>query len=132
MVKLNKKIFVALFVCAVFIAGFTLAEPISAASWKKFDSGKITVDSSSSVKYIGYKKNSKNYKMVVYYKYNGIGTIKAVTVSFTKKTSKKITLTTKNYMNGNKESKTYKTSKSVKTIYKSFKKGFIKGIKSTT
>ena len=61
---LNRRVLIAVFICAVFLCGIQLAtaEPIHAATYKKIDSGKI-----NKVKYVTYMKgNSKIYMKLSY------------------------------------------------------------------
>lgn len=58
---LNYRMILALVLCVVFVCGVQLAfaEPVSAANYKKFDSGKITSEGVT-LKYTSYIKGKNN------------------------------------------------------------------------
>lgn len=111
-----------LFVCVVFVCGVQLAciDSVSAASYKKFDSGKIKSEGIT-IKYTSYVKGKNNIYVKLTYNNKGIGKI------YMTKGKTKITYTAK--FAGQ---KTQKTSikhhkKSIKTFYKKFKKDLTRG-----
>lgn len=71
---LNSRLIIALFLCSVFICGAQLActDTVSAASYKKFDSGKIKSEGII-IKYTSYIKGKNNIYVKLTYSNKVIG-----------------------------------------------------------
>ena len=114
---LNRRVLIAIFLCAVIVSGFQLAfaEPASAAKYKKFDSGS---SSTGTYKYTSYIKGTKNIRIDLTYDGKVFGKI-----TLTKgKTKLKITSKFSNT-----KASTYlikHNGKSIKKLYKTFIKAF--------
>jgi len=114
---LNYKVITALFLCAVFVVGVQLAfaEPVSAASYKKLDSGKIKSEGIT-IKYTSYIKGKNNVYIKLTYQNQVIAKM------YIDKGKTKVKYTAK--VAGQKaQTKSVKhKGKSIKTLYKNFKK----------
>lgn len=119
---LNSRVIIALFLCSVFVCGAQLAftDTVSAASYKKFDSGKITSEGIT-LKYTSYIKGKNNIYVKLSYKNKVIGKIYMV------KGKTKITYTAKFTGQKTQTTSTKHYGKNIKTFYKQF----IKELKSS-
>jgi len=118
--NLNYRAILALLVCVIFVCSVQLAfaEPVSAASYKKFDSGNIKTDDAT-LKYTSYIKGKNN----VYIKLTYQNQIIAKMYIDKGKTKVKYTIKVPGQKS---EIKSVKhKGKSVKTLYKKFKKDML-------
>jgi len=119
--NLNYRAILALFVCVIFVCSVQLAfaEPVSAASYKKFDSGTIKTDDGATLKYTSYIKGKNNVYIKLAYQKQVIAKI------YIDKGKTKVKYTIK--VPGQKtQIKTAKhKGKSIKTLYKKFKKDML-------
>ena len=117
---INYKVIMVLFLCAVFVCGTQLAiiEPVSAASYKKFDSGKINSDGII-IKYTSYIKGKNNVYMKLTYgkKNKALGKVYLSRV----KTKIKVTYKIKGQRTQSESMRHY--GMSMKTMYRYFKTG---------
>lgn len=117
---LNYRMILALALCVIFVCGVQLAfaDPVSAASYKKFDSGKITSDGIT-IKYTSYIKGKNNIYMKLTYKNVVLGKI------YLTRGKTKVTITSK-VVGQKTESMSFKHyGLSLKTFYKYMKKGIL-------
>lgn len=117
---LDSRMIAALFLCAVFVCGVQLAfaEPVAAASYKKFDSGKITSDGIT-IKYTSYIKGKNNIYMKLTYKKMVLGKI------YMTKGKTKIKMTVKAVGQKTTSMSLKHYGLSLKTMYKYMKKGML-------
>jgi len=118
--NLNYRTILALLVCVMFVCSvqLTFTEPVSAASYKKLDSGKIKTEDAT-LKYTSYIKGKNNVYIKLTYKNQIIAKI------YIDKGKTKVKYTIK--VPGQKtQIKTAKhKGKSIKTLYKNFKKDML-------
>jgi hypothetical protein len=114
---LNSRVIIALFLCSVFVCGAQLAftDTVSAASYKKFDSGKIKSEGIT-LKYTSYIKGKNNIYVKLSYNNQVIGKIYMV------KGKTNITYTAKFTGQKTQKTSTKHNGKNIKTFYKKFKK----------
>lgn len=114
---LNYRTMLALFVCVVFVCGVQLAfvDSVSAASYKKFDSGKMKSDGIT-LKYSSYIKGKNNIYVKLTYQNQVIGKI------YMDKGKTKIKYTFKFKGQKTQSQSMPHKGKSIKTFYKKFKK----------
>lgn len=117
---LNSKVIIALFLCTVFVCGVQLAfaDPVSAATYKKFDSGKIKAEGIT-IKYTSYIKGKNNIYMKLTYKGVQLGKIYMTK----EKTKIKVTYKISGQKSQSMSVKHY--GMSLKTMYKYMKKGML-------
>ena len=114
---LNYKVITALFLCAVFVVGVQLAftEPVYAASYKKFDSGKIKSEGIT-IKYTSYIKGKNNIYVKLTYQNQVIAKMYMVK-------GKTMVKYTAKFVGEKTQTKSIKhNGKSIKSFYKKFKK----------
>ena len=118
----NYRVLIALFICTVFVCGVQLAfaDPVSAATYKKFDSGKI-VSEDMTLKYTSYIKGKNNIYVKLTVNNKVIGKIYMI------KGKTKITYTVKMVGQKTQTSSFAHKGLSIKTFYKLFKKELISG-----
>lgn len=120
---LNSKVIIALLLCAVFVCGTQLAfaDPVSAATYKKFDSGKIKSDGIT-MKYTSYIKGKNNICMKLSYMGITLGKI------YMTKGKTKIKITYKILGQKSQSMSVKHYGVSLKTMYKYMKKGMLSSV----
>ena len=117
---INYKVIIALFLCTVFVCGVQLSitEPVSAAKYKKFDSGKIKSEGMI-IKYNSYIKGKNNiYMKLSYGKKN-----KVLGKIYLTKGKKKVKVTYKIAGQRTQSTSMNHRGMSLKKMYKYFKTG---------
>ncbi|MBZ9571136.1 hypothetical protein KQY27_06235 [Methanobrevibacter sp. TMH8] len=120
---LNKKVIIALLLCAIFVCGVQLAfaDPVSAATYKKFDSGQIKSDGIT-LKYVSYIKGKNDIYMKLNYKGITLGKI------YMTKGKTKIKMTYKILGKKSQSMSVKHYGISLKTMYKYMKKGMLSAV----
>ena len=114
---LNYRIIITLLICTVFVCGVQLAfaDSVSAASYKKFDSGKIKSDDMT-FKYTSFIKGKNNIYVKLTYENTIIGKF------YLNKGKTKVKYIAKSPGQKTKSYSVKHRGKSIKTLYKQFKK----------
>lgn len=111
---INKKLILVLILCSVFVVGLQIAEPVSSASWKKFDSGYYKISDGRLVKYTSYIKGVNQIRMNNYKNSKLIGTTDFV------KTGSKVVVSFKNGKGKSNGKTTIYTKLNLKNFYHKF------------
>jgi len=121
---LNSKVILTLLVCAVFVCGVQLAfaDPVSAATYKKFDSGNVKINGIGCHYYSTIKGNK--IQVGIFYKN------KLISFYELDKGKNKVTLYVCDSKGHVKYKQVIKTKKTLKSFYYYFNKLFIKELKS--
>ena len=119
---LNYRLIIATFLAIVFVCGaqIAFAEPVSAASYKKFDSGTIKTGDGVTLKYTSYIKGKND----IYVKLT-VGKTTISNLYFVKEKTK-IKVTIKSPGEKTQSYSEKHNGKSVKTYYNKFIKDFVK------
>ncbi|MCK9150544.1 hypothetical protein [Methanobacterium alcaliphilum] len=109
---LNRKMFFAVLILFVFVFAVQMAEPASAAKWKKFDKGEkffySDYDQLISYKWVSYKKGTKYAKVYSWWTNHDSGKKVRINIYF-KKMSKKI-IRIKTSSNGKTKTQYFRTT----------------------
>jgi len=127
--SIYKPLLIAILLCTAFTIGFQLADHVSAASWKKYDSGSYIEDFppngySKYGKYQSYTQGSNKLYLNLYVYKKGTNQKHLVNkMTFTKKNNLVTIKDTTDFKYENNKNLVYtysvKTKRSVKTVYKS-------------
>jgi len=128
---MNKSVLLVFLLLSVFAVGtLNFVDTIDAASWKKYDSGKVTDEYPAT----GYKKiasyqsytKGNNQLYVEMYSYPKEGGSKKISKATLTKKKNIIKITSKNYFSNEKKTGYFETKWSVKKLYKAVMKENIK------
>lgn len=127
--KLNKNVLVVLLLLSIFVVGtIAFSDTVSAAKWKKYDSGSFNVKKpgpgfKNKFSYVTYIKGSKNIKMNMYmYFTKNNKKIYAATFYMSKTTGKTLKLYSVDLTGKKSKVEYYSYKGNVKSYYKGVKK----------